>query len=109
MGNHNLQHRQHAIISALPDEDLTAWISRGGKLPSYYWTLLDNLLISNEVSTCVYSTPVKILEQYVLQAIVDCAVACSPEGSADFHDALYFLGLKERLNFDDGASVNWGL
>ncbi len=100
MGNHNLQHRRHAIISAKPDEDLTAWITRGGKLPSYYWTLLDNLLISNEVPTCIYSTPVKILEPLVLQAISDAAVACAPEASADFHDALYFLGLKERLNFE---------
>jgi hypothetical protein len=78
-------------------------------LPSYYWTMLDNLLISQELETCIYSTPVKILEPLVLQAILDCAAACAPEQSADLHDALYFLGLKERLNFDDGADVNWGL
>tara|TARA_R110001606_G_scaffold377082_1_gene536013 strand:+ start:1589 stop:2098 length:510 start_codon:yes stop_codon:yes gene_type:complete len=105
MGNHNL-HTPHDIISALPDEDLTAWITRGGKLPSYYWTLLDNLLHSKDVPTCVYSTPVKILEPLVLQAISDAACDCNPEASADFHDALYFLGLKPRLNYDDDAVVS---
>jgi len=109
MGNHNLQRRTHEIISAKPDENLTAWITRGGKLPSYYWTMLDNLLTGNNWPTHIYSIKVKDLEALVKVAISDCACAAFPDGAADFHDALYFLGLKDNLYFDDGADVNWGI